>query len=96
MRGQQDHVAEAADRAQGAIVETAQTVRDAAADMGARASDYAREAGRQVSGAARSAYGSGNDMLDVVEGFARSNVWASLAIAGAVGYGLACLIKNSR
>ncbi|HVH81430.1 MAG TPA: hypothetical protein VM782_18665, partial [Stellaceae bacterium] len=47
-------------------------------------------------GAAQSAYNTGNDMLGVVEGFARENVWGSLLIAAAVGYGLACLVKSAR
>jgi ElaB/YqjD/DUF883 family membrane-anchored ribosome-binding protein len=83
------------------VAETAQTVKDTAADLGTKAQHYASEAGKQATaaaqtayGAAQSAYSTGNDMLDVVESFTRENVWGSLLIAGAVGYGLACLIKH--
>jgi ElaB/YqjD/DUF883 family membrane-anchored ribosome-binding protein len=103
MQTQRNGVIETAEQAQGTIAETAQTVKDTAADLGARAADmgakateYAREAGRQASTAAQTAYSTGNDVLDVVESFTRENVWGSLLIAGAVGYGLACLIKNTR
>jgi ElaB/YqjD/DUF883 family membrane-anchored ribosome-binding protein len=96
MQGQRNGVIEAAEQVQDTIAETAQTVRDTAADLGSQASEYAREAGRQASAAARTAYGQGGDMIDVVEGFARENVWGSLLIAAAVGYGLACVIKSTR
>jgi ElaB/YqjD/DUF883 family membrane-anchored ribosome-binding protein len=103
MRGEQNGVIEAAEQVQGTIAETAQTVKDTAADLGTRAADlgaqageYAREASRQASAAARSAYGTGNDVIDVVEGFARENVWGSMLIAAAVGYGIACIVKNAR
>jgi ElaB/YqjD/DUF883 family membrane-anchored ribosome-binding protein len=56
----------------------------------------AQEAGRQATAAAQTAYSQGNEMLDVVEDFVRGNVWASMLIAAAVGYGLACVVKNSR
>ncbi|HWE79174.1 MAG TPA: hypothetical protein VG270_11710 [Pseudolabrys sp.] len=91
------------EQAQSAIAETAQTVKETAAELGAKAADmgvkageYARVAGRQASAAAQSAYGTGNDVMDVVESFTRENVWGSLLIAGAIGYGLACLVKNVR
>jgi len=96
MPSQQNGVIETAEQLQGSIAETAQTVKNTAADLGAQAGEYAREAGRQASAAARTAYGTGGDMVDVVEGFARENVWSSLLIAAAVGYGLACVIKNAR
>jgi len=103
MPGQPNGISETAEQVQGTIAETAQTVKDTAADLGTRAAnlgsqagEYAREAGRQASAAARTAYGQGGDMIDVVEGFARENVWGSMLIAAAVGYGLACLIKNTR
>jgi len=101
MQTQRNGVIEAVQEAQGTIAETAQTVKDTAADIGARAADmgtkateYAREAGRQATAAAQTVYGTSNDVLEVVEGFARENVWGSLLIAGAIGYGLACLIKQ--
>jgi ElaB/YqjD/DUF883 family membrane-anchored ribosome-binding protein len=96
MRTQRNGIIEAAQDAQGTIAETAQTVKDTAADLGSKAQQYAAEAGRQASAAVQTAYGTGNDALGVVEGFARENVWSSLLIAGAIGYGLACLVKNSR
>ena len=103
MQTQRNGMIEVAEEAQNTIAETAQTVKDTVADLGARAADagarvgeYARDAGRQATAAAQSAYGTGGDVLDVVEDFARENVWGSLLIAGALGYGLACLIKSTR
>jgi ElaB/YqjD/DUF883 family membrane-anchored ribosome-binding protein len=103
MQNQRNGVIEMAGEAQGAVAETAQAIKETATDLGAKATDlgakatqYAAEAGRQAGTAARAAYGTSNEMLDVVEGFARENVWASLLIAGVVGYGVACLIKNAR
>jgi hypothetical protein len=95
MRSHRNDILDAAHEAEGPIVETAQMLRDTAADIGTRAQEYAVETGRQASAVARSAYGAGNDVLDTVEGLARENVWASLLIAGAIGYGLACLVKSS-
>ena len=65
-----------------------------AAEIGGKAQEYAREAGRQASAAAQTAYTTGNDMLGVVEGVARENIWPALLIAGAIGYGLACIVKQ--
>jgi ElaB/YqjD/DUF883 family membrane-anchored ribosome-binding protein len=96
MQTQRNGVTEAVQDAQNTIAETAQTVKDTAVDIGAKAQDYAREAGRQASAAAQTAYSTGNDVLGVVESFTRENVWGSLLIAGAVGYGLACLVKSTR
>jgi ElaB/YqjD/DUF883 family membrane-anchored ribosome-binding protein len=103
MPGQPNGISETAEQVQGTIAETAQTVKDTPADLGTRAVDlgaqageYAREAGRQASAAARTVYGQSGDVIDVVEGFARENVWGSMLIAAAVGYGLACMVKNAR
>lgn len=103
MQSQRNGISERAEEARSAISETAQTVKDTAADlgakaadMGARAGEYASAASRQASAAAQTAYSTGNDMLDVVESFTRDNVWGSLLLAAAAGYGLACLIKNTR
>lgn len=96
MRSQRNGVAEAAEQAQGVIADTAEAVKNAAADMTVRASEYSREAGRQASAAAQTAYEVGGDVRGVVEGFARENVWGSLLLAAVVGYGLACLVKNTR
>jgi ElaB/YqjD/DUF883 family membrane-anchored ribosome-binding protein len=96
MQTQRNGVIEAVEDAQTSVTEAAQAIKDTAVDLGARAQQYATEAGRQAGAAAQSAYGAGNDMLDRVEGLARENVWASLLIAGALGYGLACVIKNTR
>jgi ElaB/YqjD/DUF883 family membrane-anchored ribosome-binding protein len=96
MPDQRNGVSEMAEQVQGSIVETAQTVKDTAADFGAQAKGYAREAGRQASAAARNAYGASGSMIDTVESFTRQNIWSSLLIAAAVGYGAACLIKNTR
>jgi ElaB/YqjD/DUF883 family membrane-anchored ribosome-binding protein len=96
MRTQRNGVAEAAEQAQGVIADTAETVKSAAANVSAKAGEYAREAGRHAGSAAQTAYGAGGDVLDIVESFTRENVWGSLLLAAAVGYGLACLIKNTR
>jgi ElaB/YqjD/DUF883 family membrane-anchored ribosome-binding protein len=103
MRTQRNGVSEAAEEARNTISETAQTVKDTAADLGAKAADmgvrageYATAAGRQASAAAQTAYSTGGDVLDVVESFTRENVWGSLLLAAAVGYGVACLIKTTR
>lgn len=93
---ERDDVIEAVQDARGTIAETARTVKDTAADLGSKAQQYATEAGRQANAAAQTLYGTGNHVLDIAEGFARENVWGSLLIAGVVGYGLACLVKNSR
>ena len=96
MQTPRNGITETIEQGQGAVAEAAQTVRDTAASLGSRAQQLAAEAGRQASAAAQTAYGTGNDMLDTVEGMARENIWPALLIAGAVGYGLACVVKNSR
>ena len=82
--------------AQGVIAETAETVKNAAVNAAARGQELARGAGQQASAAAATAYEASNEFLDVVEGAIRQNPWSALLIAGAAGYGLACLVKNSR
>jgi ElaB/YqjD/DUF883 family membrane-anchored ribosome-binding protein len=100
MQTQRNGVIEATEEAQDAMAETARTVRDTAADIGGKAQQYAAEAGRQATAAAQTAYNTaystGNDMLTRVEGLTRDNVWPALLIAGALGYGLACLVKNTK
>ena len=96
MRSQRNGVSEAAEQAQGVIADTAETVKNAAADMTARASEYSREAGRQASAAAQTAYEVSGDVRGMVEGFTRENVWGSLLLAAVAGYGLACLVKSTR
>ena len=103
MRTQRNGVIEVAQEARDALSETAQTVKDTAADLGAKAVDtgaragqYARGAGRQASAAAQNAYSAGGDVRDMVETYAREHVWGSLLLAVALGYGIACLVKNAR
>jgi len=100
MQTQRNGVIEATEQAQDAMTETARTVRDTAADIGGKAQEYAAEAGRQATAAAQTAYdtayNTGNDMLTRVESMTRQNVWPALLIAGALGYGLACLIKSTK
>ena len=91
-----DNLEEAGEEAKGAITETAQRVRDAAVEAGGKAQEIAAEAGRQASAAAQTAYTTSNEVIDLVEDVARQNIWTSLLIAGAVGYGLACVVKNGR
>ncbi|HTZ38191.1 MAG TPA: hypothetical protein VMB84_19345 [Stellaceae bacterium] len=87
--------AQAAIEAGDRLKETAGDVLNRASDMAGKAQDYAREAGRQAGAMAQSMYGQGNEALDMVEGFVRDNVWTGLLIAGAIGYGLACLVKTT-
>jgi ElaB/YqjD/DUF883 family membrane-anchored ribosome-binding protein len=101
MQTQRNGIIETAQDTQNTIAETAQTVKDTAANITGKAQEYAAEAGRQATAAAQTAYGAaqtaystGNEMLDAVEGMARENIWPALLIAGAVGYGLACLVKQ--
>jgi hypothetical protein len=100
MRTQRNGVIEATEQAQDAMTETARTVRDTAANIGGKAQEYATQAGRQAATAAQAvystAYSTSNDMLTRVESMARNNVWPALLIAGAVGYGLACLVRNTK
>lgn len=103
MRTQRNGMSEVAAEARDALSETAETVRDTATDlgakavdMGARAGEYARGAGRQVSASAQNAYSTGGDARDMVETFTRENVWGSLLLAVALGYGVACLVKMAR
>jgi len=100
MQTQRNGVIEATEQAQDAMAETARTVRDTAANIGGKAQEYATEAGRQATAVAQSAYNTaystGNNMLTRVESMTRDNVWPALLIAGALGYGLACLIRNTK
>jgi ElaB/YqjD/DUF883 family membrane-anchored ribosome-binding protein len=91
----------AADEAAGVIAETAGRLKSVAVEAGNTAQEYAntaqeyaREAGRQAGAMAQTAYSTGNEALDAVEGVIRQNPWAALLIAGAAGYGLACLVKS--
>jgi ElaB/YqjD/DUF883 family membrane-anchored ribosome-binding protein len=96
MQTQRNGVIEATEQAQETMTETARTVRDAAANIGGKAQQYASEAGRQATAAAQTAYNTGNDVLGRVESLTRENVWPALLIAGALGYGLACLVKATK
>ncbi|HWB48513.1 MAG TPA: hypothetical protein VG651_05350 [Stellaceae bacterium] len=96
MQTQRNGMIEAAEQAQDAMAETARTVRDTATNIGGKAQQYASEAGRQATAAAQTAYSTGNDMLGQVESLTRENVWPALLIAGAIGYGLACLVKATK
>ena len=100
MQSQRNGVIEASEKAQDAMAETTRSVSDTAATIGTKAQQYATEAGRQASAAAQTAYSTaystGNDMLTRVEGLTRENVWPALLIAGVLGYGLACLVKNTK
>jgi ElaB/YqjD/DUF883 family membrane-anchored ribosome-binding protein len=92
----QEQIEAAAEEAAGVIAETAGKVKSAATEVGNTAQEYVREAGRQAGAVAQTAYSQGSDLIDTVDGFVRDNAWGSVLIAAAVGYGLACLVKNSR
>ena len=84
----------AAQRAKSALAETAERVDGAAAEAGERAQGVAREAGKQARAAAQTLYGQGDVVRDVVERAVVANPWGAILIAGALGYGLACLVKQ--
>jgi ElaB/YqjD/DUF883 family membrane-anchored ribosome-binding protein len=99
----QEKIEAAADEAAGVIAGTAGRLKGVAVEAGNTAQEYAntaqeyaREAGRQAGAMAQTAYSTGNEAFDVVEDVIRRNPWAALLIAGAAGYGLACLVKSGR
>jgi ElaB/YqjD/DUF883 family membrane-anchored ribosome-binding protein len=89
-----DTAGDATQQAKGVIAETAERVKGAALDAGDRAQAFAREAGRQATAAAETLYGQGNEMRDVIERTVVENPWLALLIAGAIGYGMACLVHR--
>jgi ElaB/YqjD/DUF883 family membrane-anchored ribosome-binding protein len=89
-----DQIRGAARQAKSTLAETAETVKSAAIDATGAAQEYAREAGRQATAAAQSVYGQSGVVFDAVERTVVENPWGALLIAGALGYGLACLVKN--
>lgn len=95
MRTQRNGMSEVAVAARDALSETAQTVKDTATDLGAKAVNWAR-APASTPAAPQSAYSTGGDARDTVDTFTRENVWGSLLLAVALGYGVACLVKIAR
>jgi ElaB/YqjD/DUF883 family membrane-anchored ribosome-binding protein len=93
-RSQARAAKEAAESAVQGVMDVAADVADVAADAGARARGLARQAGRRANAAAETVYGTGSDVADLVEGVVRQNPWASLLVAMAAGYGLACVVKR--
>ncbi|MBV8775828.1 MAG: hypothetical protein JO032_06220 [Alphaproteobacteria bacterium] len=89
-----DMIRDSARQAKGTIAETAETVRNTAMEASGRAQEMAREAGRQATAAAQNLYGQSGVALDTVERLVVENPWGAILIAGAVGYGLACLVKQ--
>jgi ElaB/YqjD/DUF883 family membrane-anchored ribosome-binding protein len=87
-------LAETAENAKSTLAETAEKVKSVASDVGETAQEYAREAGRQATAAAQNLYGQSNVVLDAVERTVVENPWPALLVAGAIGYGLACLVKQ--
>ena len=87
-------VRNAAQRAKNTLAETVERVEGAAAEAGEKAQGVAREAGRQAAAAAQTLYGQGDAVRDVVERAVVGNPWSAILIAGALGYGLACLVKQ--
>jgi len=99
----QARIEAAAEETAGVVAETGEMLKGTANEAGSTAQDYVRAAGRQAGvtaqtayGAAQTAYSQGSELLDAVGGFVRGNVWSSVLIAAAVGYGLASLVKSSR
>ena len=89
-----DLVHEAGRQVKSTLAETAEMVQGVASDAGAKAQEYAREASRQATAAAQSLFGQGNAAFDVIERTVVENPWGAILIAGALGYGLACLVKR--
>ena len=87
---------EAAGDAAQRVMDVAADVGGAVVDAGTTARDMARDAGRRASAAADTIYGSGSEVAGVVDGIVRQNPWASLLVAMAAGYGLACIVKQQR
>jgi ElaB/YqjD/DUF883 family membrane-anchored ribosome-binding protein len=81
-------------RAREAAGETVDTIRDAAGDVAAAAQDAVRSAGRRAGAAAEALRGQGGDVIDVIERTVADNPWSSVLIAGAIGFGLAQLLRR--
>jgi ElaB/YqjD/DUF883 family membrane-anchored ribosome-binding protein len=86
----------AAETANKIVADTAERVRSAAATVGSVAGDYAQEAGRQAGVAMQTAYNQGGEAVGLVEDIVRQNPWGAMLVAACVGYGVACLVKNTR
>jgi ElaB/YqjD/DUF883 family membrane-anchored ribosome-binding protein len=85
-----DVVRKAGRQAKSTLAETADRVQEAAMEAGGKAQEFARQAGA----AAQGLYGQGNVALDIVERAVVENPWGAILVAGALGYGLACLVKR--
>lgn len=68
----------------------------AAQEAGETAQGVARQAARQAGAAAETVYNQSLEARDVIEQAVVQNPLLSLFVAGAVGYGLACLVKMNR
>jgi ElaB/YqjD/DUF883 family membrane-anchored ribosome-binding protein len=93
-RSEERTVKAAASDAAQRMVDVAADVADAAAEAGTKARDLAQDAGRRANAAAETVYGTGSDVAGLVEDVVRQNPWASLFVAVAAGYGLACIVKQ--
>jgi ElaB/YqjD/DUF883 family membrane-anchored ribosome-binding protein len=60
------------------------------------AQDMARQAAQQAGAAAESVYNQSLEAREMLERAVVQNPLLSLLVAGAVGYGLACLVKMNR
>jgi ElaB/YqjD/DUF883 family membrane-anchored ribosome-binding protein len=85
---------DAAQQAKGVIAETVELVKGVAVEAGDRAQEFARHTGRQATAAAEGLYGQGNEVRNVIERTIVESPWPALLIAGAIGYGMACLIHR--
>jgi len=93
-RSQIDEVKDRAQEVQATIGDAAQGLMEIAADAGVRAQGLARDAGQRATVAAETVYDAGSEVAGLVEGVVRQNPWASLLVAMAAGYGLACIVKQ--
>jgi ElaB/YqjD/DUF883 family membrane-anchored ribosome-binding protein len=102
-----EEIQQTAEQAAEVAADTAERVRDIAADAAGAVSDYARQAGsaaqevgRQAGAAAQAAYNQaynqGGEAVGLVEDIVRQNPWGAMLVAACLGYGVACLVKNTR
>lgn len=103
----QEQIEAAAEQATDVMTDTAERVKSIAADASSAVGEYARqagssaqEAGRQAGAAMQSAYNRAYDqsgaVAGLVEDFVRQSPWSAMLVAACVGYGVACLVKNTR
>jgi len=94
-------VREVGEQAKSVITETTEAAKaavsrgmTAAQEAGEAAQGMARQAAQQATAAAGTVYNQSLEARDVLEQAVVQNPFLSLLVAGAIGYGLACLVRN--